>query len=76
MHAARLVRVDGNVLDARQVFARRNEHTVTKAELAHHLSISTSTVDRYVRQGMPYQPLPAAKRFYISECEDWLARNS
>jgi len=44
-----------------------------KSGLARALSISTSTVDRLVREGLPYEPAGSGKRFDLKACRVWLA---
>ena len=75
MHA-RLVKREGNVVDATGLFARRNEAYVSKVEVAARFKVGTSTVDRWCQKGMPYKQLPGGRRFLLSLCEDWLDRST
>ena len=46
---------------------------VDKRELARLLSVSSATIDRQVRSGMPYQPVGEVRRFDFDMCKAWLA---
>jgi hypothetical protein len=55
---------------------RGYEPWVSKRQLAMHWGVSTKTVERRVREGMPSRPpeeSPTNRRmFRISDCDDWL----
>ena len=49
------------------------ENLVSRKELCNILKISISSVDRYMKQGMPfYRKGVKLVRFNVKECEDWL----
>lgn len=43
----------------------------TKSELAHALDCSIATIDRMVRDGMPYVRVGKTKRFDVGACRAW-----
>ena len=46
---------------------------LTAAELAHHLSVCTRTIRRWVREGCPSHPWGSRlRRFRLAEVEAWL----
>ncbi len=45
----------------------------SKGETACLLRVSTSTIDRFCREGMPHTFAGDRKRFHIDECRAWLA---
>jgi predicted DNA-binding transcriptional regulator AlpA len=45
---------------------------IDKRELARLLSVSRATIDRLVRDGLPYLPVGDVKRFDVAECRAWL----
>lgn len=54
------------------------ERLLSKVELADHYGVSTSTVDNWARDGMPWHPLrgrPGSRpkrKFRLSETDGWL----
>lgn len=47
---------------------------ITKKELSEKLSISIATIDRNMREGMPYIKMERAVRFKFDEVEEWLLK--
>ncbi len=48
---------------------------LTKKQLAKELSISVPTIDKYMKQGMPYHKLGVKLvRFYLEEVKEWLMK--
>lgn len=48
---------------------------LTKKQLSKELSISITTIDRYMKQGMPYHKLgEKLVRFYLQEVTEWLLK--
>ena len=43
-----------------------------KRSIALRLAVSTATIDRYVKQGMPWEPFGSSKRFKGDACEAWM----
>ena len=53
------------------VYARSQEQSIlTKAELAKHFKVSGSTINRWMRAGMPYFG-GGRPRYNKEECERW-----
>lgn len=46
---------------------------VTKRAAAASLSVSSATIDRWVRAGAPVHPVGAHRRFDVAELRTWLA---
>lgn len=46
---------------------------LTKSDLAQQLNVSTATIDRFVRRGMPHFYVGDRRRFDIAACRAWLA---
>lgn len=48
---------------------------LSKKELAKELSISIPTIDRYMKQGMPYHKVgKRLVRFYLKEVMEWIEK--
>ncbi len=47
------------------------QRLATKSELARELSCSTATVDRMVREGMPFVAVGRTRRFDLADCRAW-----
>lgn len=45
---------------------------VTKQELARTLSVSVTTIDRLVHDGMPHEAVGSVRRFDLDACRTWL----
>lgn len=52
--------------------ALSSQRPLSKAELAAALRKSTATIDRHVRDGMPYKQEGARRMFDLDECRAWL----
>jgi hypothetical protein len=50
-----------------------NERWLSKQEIARHYSCTTTTIDTWAREGLPYQQLGRRRKFRVSECDAWLA---
>jgi predicted DNA-binding transcriptional regulator AlpA len=48
------------------------EPLLVKRAIALRLGVSTATVDRYVKQGMPFTSFGSSKRFGYATCEAWI----
>jgi hypothetical protein len=57
--------------DSAVVVAIEPAQLLTKRVIAVRLGVSTATVDRYVAQGMPFEPFGTSKRFRYEDCEAW-----
>jgi excisionase family DNA binding protein len=51
---------------------RDSEPWLRKAELARELQCSGKTIERRMREGMPFMPVGRHPRFRLSEVEAWL----
>jgi hypothetical protein len=47
------------------------EPWVTQAEVAAHFGVTTSTIRRWQRHGMPSAKLAGRRRYRLSACQDW-----
>ncbi len=53
----------------------KGDFMLNKKELAKELSVSIPTIDRYMKNGMPYHKLgKKLVRFYLEECIEWLKK--
>ena len=68
-HAGQVISIDA----ARQRRQAATEPPQTKAEVAAHFAVSTRTITRWMKQGMPYgKPFEGGSvRFNLGACEAW-----
>ena len=53
----------------------RSVDMISKKELAKELSVSIPTIDRYMKDGMPYHKIgKKLVRFYLNEVFEWLKK--
>lgn len=55
-----------------EILADRDEQLVDAARLAELVGSSVTTINRFVRGGMPFQWVGAQKRFSPAACRAWL----
>ncbi len=48
---------------------------VTSEELQHMYKISRSTVDRWRKDGMPYEKIGRGVRFDLDQVKNWIKKN-
>lgn len=68
----------GEVVQMRVARGRRQgegEPWSRKAQVAEHFAVSTRTIERWVKLGMPSRPYGVVL-FQLSKCEDWLAQQA
>lgn len=46
-----------------------------QCELAEALSVTTTTIKRWLKKGLPYHNLAGNKRYLLEECVEWLKKN-
>lgn len=55
--------------------AKKPERWVGAAMVADHFGVTTKTIERWRKKGMPSRKPPGQHRRYrISECDDWFQR--
>ena len=70
-HLRRVISID----EAREQRQAREEPLKTKPEIAAHYVVSERTIERWMRDGFPYdKPFAGGSvRFRLSECETWFS---
>lgn len=60
--------IDGDIIDG-------ENDILSKTELAKALSISRSTIQRYMRQGLPHVDFENGTGFNLIEVQEWLEKH-
>jgi predicted DNA-binding transcriptional regulator AlpA len=61
----------------KQIQKQRTSPLMNKAQVAEYLDKSTATIDRYMREGMPYRKIDGGyPEFYKSEIDRWVNERS
>lgn len=56
--------------------AMKRDKTFTRIELASYLNITLYTLDKYIKEGLPWFGKRTRKQFVLSDVQKWLIKNN